>query len=822
MSRLHRSSLARMFGWLEDARRDLGFGLRTLRRTPSFTAVAVVTLALGIGSVTVIYSVVRNVLLDPFPYPHSQRMVDVVVRDGSNRVLRGALPAPEFLDYQEQSTAFEDVLGTITESMHWMNDTGAERLSVAWMTPNGFSFLGVHPLLGRVFGPTDAAPSAPPVAVLNHRTWMTLFGGDPNVVGRSIVLNGQPRTIVGIMPPRFEWHVADLWIPGALSRSDAPNEPRSSRWFQARLRRGVTITEAETQLAVIARRRAADRPRDYPEHSRIQVITVIDWVVGRFRAVLYTLFAAVGLLLVIACCNVANMLLARATAREREMSVRLALGASRGRIVRQLLAESALLAFGGAIAGCLLAYAGIAGLARFMPRQGVPWETQLRLDEPVLFFALCAAAVATLAFGLFPALQSARRDLIAGTSGGRTGSAGRRQTRMRSSLVVAQVALSIVLLLGAGLLMRTFVNLVGADFGFDTRNLLWSPLAFPPAQSPDAAQRVRVYRQVLDRVRNSPGVISAAVSNGPGPFGGMSSAIEIPGMPVEDKREVLVKFCSEGLLDTLGLRPIAGRQLSATEVNAATKVVVVNKTLADQYFNGQDPIGRTVRLVRLASPPLSLADPTFAVIGVVPAVANQGIRERPGPQVFVPYTLHPLGGLSMLMRTAGEPMRFVNVLRHEVQSVDRQVALIEPTSLEALLRRVFYAQPRFSLIVLGMFACTGIVLVAFGVYGVLAYTVSQQGKEIAIRMALGGERSHVVGMVVRLGMQLVGTGLAIGIAASLLTNRLLINQLWNVSPHDPATFAAAVVLVLTIGACACWAPARRATRVEPMVALRHE
>lgn len=808
--------------WLEDGRRDLGYGLRTLLRTPSFTAVAVVTLALGIGSVTVIYSVVRNVLLDPFPYTDSRRMVDVVVRDASNRILRGPLPAPEFLDYQEHTTVFEDVVGTLTESMQWVNDTGAERLSVGWMTPNGFSFLGVRPLAGRVFGPADAAPDAAPVAVLNHRTWMTLFGGDPTVVGRSIVLNGQPRTIIGIMPPRFEWHVADLWIPGALSRTDPPGEQRSSRWFQARLRRGVTIKAAEAEFKVLASRRATERPRDYPEGSRIQVITVIDWVVGQFRAVLYTLFAAVGLLLVIACCNVANMLLARATAREREMSVRLSLGATRGRIVRQLLVESALLALGGTIGGCALAYAGIAALARFMPRQGVPWETQLRLDVPVLLFALAAAAVATLAFGLFPALQSARRDLSAGTSGGRTGSAGPRQTRMRSGLVVAQVALSMVLLLGAGLLMRSFMNLVGVDFGFDTRNLLLAPVGFPPSQQPDATARIRFYQQVLDRIRNSAGVLSAGVSNGPGPFGGMSSTIEVPGVPGADAREVLVKFCSDGFLDTLGLHPIAGRQLSATEVYAARKVAVVNRALVDQYFRGEDPIGRAVRLPRLAAPPLPLDDPTFVVIGVVPDVENQGIRERPGPQLFVPYTLRPLGGLGIVIRTEGDPMRFVNVLRHEVQAVDRQAALIEPASMEALVARFFYAQPRFSLIVLGMFACTGVVLVAFGVYGVLAYTVSQQRKEIAIRMALGGERSHVVRMVLRLGLRLVGAGLIIGVGASLVTNRLLVNQLWNTSPHDPATFAAAVVLVVIVGALACWAPAWRATRVEPMAALRHE
>jgi len=817
--------MTRILGWLQDGRRDLGYGLRTFRRTPAFTAVAIVTLALGIGSVTIIYSVVRNVVLDPFPYQHSQRMVDVIVRDSANRILRGPLPAAEFLDYQEQNTVFEDVAGTITESMYWVNDTGAERLSVAWMTPNGFSFLGVSPMYGRVFGASDAEPDATPVAVLNHRSWIRLFGGDPNVVGRTISLNGQPRTIIGIMPPRFEWHVADLWIPGALNKTDAATQQRSSRWFQARLRSGVSTKEAETQFAVITSRRAAEHPKDYPPGSRIQVITVIDWVVGQFRAVLYTLFGAVGLLLLIACCNVANMLLARATVREREMSVRLALGASRGRIIRQLLLESMLLALGGAIGGCALAYAGIAALARFLPRQGVAWETQLRLDQPVLLFALAAAAISTLAFGLLPALQSARRDLLAGNAGGRTGSAGRRQTRMRGTLVVAQVALSIVLLLGAGLLMRSFVKLVRVEFGFDTTNILVAPVAFPPGQAgqpPDASQRILFYRQVLERIRNTLGIVSAGVTNGAGPFGGMSSTIEIPGVNVEKDRQVLVQLCSEGFLDTLALHPIAGRDFSPAEIEAGRLVTVINKAFAELYFGGQNPIGRTVRLARLATPPLPLPDPTFLVIGVVPDTVNQGIREKPGPQVFVPYTVRGVATLTFLIRTSGDPMRFMNTLRHDVQAVDRSVALIEPTTMEALMQRAFYAQPRFSLIVLGMFAGTGVVLVAFGVYGVLAYTVSQQRKEIAIRMALGGKRRDVMHMVLRLGLRLVGTGLVIGAATSLMTNRLLVNQLWNTSPHDPVTFAAAMALVLVVSVIACWSPARRATRVDPMAALRHE
>jgi putative ABC transport system permease protein len=809
-----------VFVWLDDVRRDVGYAVRTLRRAPAFTAIAVLTLALGIGAVTVIYSVVRNVLLDPFPYRDSDRMVDVVVRDGSGRIFRGALPAPEFLDYQEQSDVFEEVLGTQVESMHYVTDAGAERLAVGLVTPNMSSFLGVGALVGRVFGPADAAPGAPRVGVLNHRSWVSMFGADAGVVGSTITLNGEPRTIIGVMPPRFEWNVADLWIPAPLSRGD-PDAQQTFRWFQALLRPGVTIQEAEAQLNVIAARRAVEHPREYPEKFRVQVITVIDWVVGQFRRVLYTLFAAVGLLLVIACCNVANMLLARATAREREIAVRAALGASRGRIVRQLLVESGLLALGGVVSGSLLAYAGVRALARLMPRQGVPWETELRVDQPVLLFALCTGAVATLAFGLFPAANSVRRELVAGSSGGgRSGTAGPRQTGMRSVLVVAEVALSIVLLLGAGLLMQTFFKLVRVDLGFDPRNLLVTGVAFAPGRSESAPARQQFYREALERIHTVPGVSSAAVTSGL--IGGMRSALDVPGIASKEERTTLVQFCSEGCVEAFGLHLLNGRRIAAADVERARKVALVNDAFVKRYFGAENPIGRTVRLARLASPPMSIDDPTFEIAGVLRDVANQGIRERALPQVYVPSTLSGAASLAFVVRTTAEPMRVLGAIRQAIRAVDRQVALVQPSTAESLLQRAFYAQPRFSLIVLVMFAGTGLVLVALGIYGVLAYTVSQQAKEIAIRIALGGERRHVAGLVLRMGSRLVGAGVLAGLAASLATNRLLMNQLWNTSPHDPITLVAVVSIVLAVGLCACWVPAFRALRVEPIAALRQE
>jgi putative ABC transport system permease protein len=813
---------ARRVLWLEDGWRDVGYALRTLRRTPGFTAVAVMTLGLGIGATTVIYSVVRNVVLDPFPYSDSDRLVDVVVRDGADRVFRGALPAAEFLDYMEQSDVFEDVAGAIGQGMHFTGETGTERVSVVLVTPNTLTFLGVPALFGRHFGPADVAPGAPKVAVLNHRTWMTRFGGDPAMVGRTIRLNGEQRIVVGIMPPRFEWHVGDFWIPSPVSRGSEGIDAMP-RWFQARLRRGVTIEAAEAQMNVIARRRAAAFPRDYPPQSRVQVVTIIDWVVGRFRQTLYTLFAAVGLLLVIACCNVANMLLAKATARERELTVRAALGASRGRIVRQLLIESAMLAAFGTAVGVAIAYGGLQALAALMPRSGVAWEVQLRLDQPVLLFALATATVATLAFGMFPALASTRRDLVAAiNSGGRSGTSGRGQTRMRAGLVIAEVALSVVLLLGAGLLMRTFGSLVGVDLGFDTRNLLVAYVSFPDGQPVTPAAKRQFYAAALERMHAMPGVRSAAASGGVPPFGGSRSGLEIPGVALPENASAVIYPCSEEFARTLGLRLTAGRDLSAGDVASARRVAVINETLARRYFGRENPIGRTIRLPRFATPPANVADPTFEIIGMVQDVMNQGITDPAFPQAHLPFTVPEMANFLLVLRTSGEPMAVAESVRREVRRLDVTVAFSDQGTLEDALTRSYLARPRFNAVVLGIFACTGLVLVALGIYGVVAYTVSQQTRQIAIRMALGGERRHVVRMVLRSGLTPVAIGLAVGVAAGALTNRLLETVLWRVTPYDPATIAATIALVVTIGICACCVPAWRAMRVEPVVALRHE
>jgi predicted permease len=796
---------------------DVRQALRATLRQPGFHLVAMLTLALGIGSVAVVYSVVRQILLDPFPYRDSDRMVDVLVRDAqTDRIHRGALIPQEFIDFQEQSDVFEEVLGTNVVTMHYASDEGADRLAVAFVTPNMFSFLGVQPLAGRAFTAADIEPGAAPIAVMNHRTWLTKFGGEASVIGRTLTLNGQPRTVVGIMPPRFEWNVGDLWVPSALSRSD-PRNPQTERWFQALLKPGVTVAQAEAQMTAIGKRRAALFPDDYPKQTRIQVVTVIDWVVGRFRPVLYTLFAAVGLLLVIACCNVANMLLARATAREREMALRVALGASRGRLVRQLLIESGVLALGGAVGGVIVAYVGIDLLSVWLPRQNVPWETELRLDRYVLAFALATAVISTFMFGLFPAFQSARRELASGSGmGSRGGTSTRRTTRLRNGLVVAEVTLSVVLLLGAGVLMRSFIKLTQVQLVAAPERLLQAGLGFPPTYT-DAAQRQTLYQAVLDRFGSTPWVESAAV----GHIGALSPLV-IPGVEVPPSSQSFVRFVSEGYRQAAALRLIRGRNIARADVDGRRKVAVINQTFATRYFGAADPLGRTVTLPQLAKGAAPVHEPVFEIVGVAQDSLNRGVREPVWPEAWIPYS-HRVDPVALLMiRTSGDASRMINTVRQEIRAVNRDMALLRPDTVDTILRRDVQAQPRFVLIVLGMFAAAGLVLVALGIYGVLAYTVSQQTREIAIRMAIGGEHRDVLRMVIGAGLRLVALGAVIGFAASFMTNRLLTAQLFNTSPQDAFTVISVTLIITLVALAACWVPARRALRIEPMTALRQE
>jgi putative ABC transport system permease protein len=803
---------------------DFRYALRGMRSNPWFTVLAVVTLGLGIGAATTMFSVIQNVLLDPFPY-NAERVVAPQIRNAANPQQQGGrsmYQTAEFLDLVEQNTVFEEVIAGGYEEVLYMTKGGTELFTGALVSGNLFRFLGVPAFAGRILTPDDAKPGAPPVCVLSWKMWRRVFNEDRSVIGQSLVFNGVPTTVVGVMPKRFTKQNADLYMPIVLDRADAKNAERYYM-FQARLKKGVTLEQAEADIGVIAQRLAKVYPRNYPQKFTVRVVSWVDNIVQNFRATLYTLGAAVGLLLLIACGNVANMLLARASTRQKEMAVRAALGAGRRRLVRQLLVESLLLAFLGMAVGWLFAHFGLKALVAGIPEGAIPREAEIRLNVPVLLFSLGAAGVTALLFGLVPALQTARRDLVEHLKDtGKGASAGFRGGKLRASLVVAEVALSLVLLAGAGLMMRSFIKLQTLDLGFEPSRVLVARLPFPRGQYQSAAAKQQYFRQLLPRLGTLPGVTAVTAATSLPPYGGYGTDIDIPGKTHTERWNALVELCSEGYFQTLGMRVLRGRLLTDVDVDGARQVAVANQAFVKEYFKDEEPIGRQVVLNRFAKADGRTAAPAFEIIGVASDVRNSGVDRPPQPQLYVPYTVTGDFERGLMLRTNGDPLALVNTLRTEIWAQDRNVAVTMTDSMENFLKNYTYATPRFTLLVLGVFAAVGLVLITVGVYSVMAYSVTRQTHEIGIRMALGASGADVLRMVLRTGMGLVVLGALIGVGASLAGGRVLASQLREIKPHDPLTLAAVLGLVFVTGIIACWLPARRATKVDPLVALRYE
>jgi putative ABC transport system permease protein len=805
---------------------DLRYGLRGLRNQPSFTALAVLTLALGIGAATTMFSVIQNVLLDPFPYKDANSVVAFQIRDANraNEGGRSYFQTPEFLDYVNSAQVFEDVIAGTQTDVRYRTDIGTEQLTGGLMSGNAFEFLGVPAAIGRTLSPEDGRPGAPPVFVMSYKMWRKFFDLDAAILGKTFIFDDEPRTLVGIMPQRFTKLNADVYFPVILDRAD-PKVNEQYFLLQAKLKPGVTLSKAEAELTLIAQRLAKIYPRNYPENGRfiVKVVSWVDNIVGRFRETLLSLAGAVALLLLIACANVANMLLARAAAREKEIALRAALGASRSRLVVQLLVESSLLALMGAVVGCGFAYFGVKALVPMIPDGFIPHEAAIRLNVPVLIFSMATAVVTAVIFGLVPALQAARQDLVESLKDGQKGGSGFRRGKFRSGLVVMEVALSLVLLTGAGLLMRNFLKLTTSELGFDPKNILVTQLSHPRGKYDEAVGKQQYFNQLLTRLQALPGVVAATTANALPPYGGPRSEIDISGTTHSETWNALLQLCSPGYLQTLGRNVVRGRWLTEQDVNDARRVAVVNQTFVNRYLAGQDPIGRQVTFKRFAS----LADvgpskSTFEIIGVLADIKNQGLENPPVPEALLPFSITGAFDRGVMLRTAGEPLAMINTLQREIWAQDRSVAMTLTDSLGNLLKRYSYAGPRFSLAVLGVFASLGLILVTLGVYSVIAYTVSRQTREIGIRMALGAPRGNVLGLVLRMGLQLIGLGVICGVAFSLGTTRIVASQLRDVEPYDVPTLLGGVVLVTLAGFAACYFPAKRATRVDPMIALRHD
>ena len=803
---------------------DLRYAARGIRKDRGFALVAILALALGIGATTVIFSVIENVLIEPFAYRNADRLAVAYVHDLSKPTDydRAYYTIPEFLDIRDQNHVFEDVLGMTDLDILYQDKEGTQQFTGASVTANAFEMLGMKPLLGRNLVPDDGKPGAPPVFSMSYRLWQKQFNGDPGLVGTTFVLNGEPRTLVGIMPPRFLLGNDDIWVPITLNRSDAANQ-RTYFWTLGRLKPGVTLKQVVSDFEIITNRLAKQYPTEYPTKFSVISKTLTDDVVGHFKATLYTLLAAVTMLLLIACSNVANLLLARATAREREIAIRASMGASRGRLVRQLLVESFLLASGGCLLGCLFAYGGLEGVSAAMPEHTIPAETVLRLNIPALLFAVGVTLLTTVLCGLAPAIHAVRGDLHGRLKDtGKGVNASFRHGKFRSGLVVSEVALSIVLLVGAGLMMRSLLALQHVDLGLNPVNILVARLPLPKGRYDTAAQKKLFFSQVLQRVSALPGVIAATETSSLPPYGGPESDVVIPGKTHSEKWDTIFQLCSEGYFKTMGRHLLRGRLLSETDVDSARPVAVVNETLARTYFGKDDPIGQKIKFEELDRLPQSTKDQYFEIIGIVADAKNRGLQEAVAPEAYIPYNVTGAMERGILIRTAVEPLSMLMSVRREIWSVDRNVALTLTGTLEGYLQQFSYAGPQFGLVLLGIFATVGLILVAIGVFSVMAYSVSLQTHEIGIRMALGSPARNVLNMVLGKGLRLIGLGIVLGVIASVGLTRLVASQFWGVSPNDPLTFFGVIFVLIAVGLAACLVPARRATQVSPLIALRFE
>ena len=810
---------------MESLGSDLRFGARTLWKSRAFSAIAIITLALGVGASTAIFSVIDNILLEPFPYPQAQRLMSLEIHntDESNPGGRGAFSDAEFLDYSAQNHVFESSIAMAQEDVLYTSGEGTERFVGMLITPNTFEFLGVQPLLGRTAQPADYQPGAPPTFVLRYKAWVSRFSSDPSILNKTFTLNGEARTLVGIMPPRFAWGDADMWIPQTPVRGETSNGfPRF--WFMlGRLKPGVTKDQGAADFAVLAKQQATLHPTDYPTHFSVQLISLADGVVGQFRATLFIVLAAVGLLLLIGCGNVANLLLARATTREKEFAVRAALGAGRRRLIQQLLVESMLLAIGGALLGSLLAWAGLKGLIAIIPPNIVPAESVIRMNGRVLLFTLAVSMLTALIFGLAPALQASRRNLndsLRDSSKGTSG--GSSHANIRNAVIVFEVALSLTLLIGAGLLMRSFAALHEVKLGLRPDHILVARLPLPQDRYKTAPQVAGFFRPLLQRLNSLPGVVSATETSTLPPYGGIPSDIEIPGKVHTEKWSSLFQLCSEQYFTVLRIQFRRGRGFTESEVNNARKLTVINQTFQRRYFGDEDPIGKRIHILQLEKFPDAQPDAWYEVIGIVDDVKNHGLQDPIEPETWVPYTVTGSAQRGVLVRTAGDPLLMMNTVRQEIWGTDRSVALTLTGTMEDFINSFSYSQPRFGFLLVTVFALVGVILVSIGVYSVIAYTTARRTHEIGIRMALGADGGDVQRLVIRTGLRLVLLGIVIGLCVSFVLARLIASQLWGVSPHDPLTLVVVPFLLLIIGVLACWIPARRATHVSPVVALRYE
>jgi putative ABC transport system permease protein len=814
-------------GMIETFLQDIRYGVRVLARHRGFTAVAVLTLALGIGANTAIFSVVNELLMRPLPFRDAERLVMLWEISSEGRHQNSTSRA-NFRAWREQSTAFEGMAAFSDQRLSLSGGGDPEEVSVQFATPELFQVLGVEPILGRALMPEDARPGTPDIAVLSYAIWQRRFGGNPGVVGQPITLNGVPYTVVGVLPAGFQWHIrkksstgrpAEIWTVLTMPTSGPATNGRFLSTV-GRLKPGASLEQAEAEIKTIAARLEQDAP-NFNTGWGAEVIPLREQFVGNVRTALLILLGAVGFVLLIACANVANLMLSRAAAREKEIALRTALGAHRLRIIRQLLTESALLSVLGSLLGLVVAWWGTRALAAISPRDLVNLQG-VGLNLPVLAWTLVISLLTGIIFGLAPALEATRLNLndTLKEGGKGTGGQGTRSRRLRGALVIAEVALALVLLASAGLLVKSFLHLQRIDTGFDTENVLTMVVRLPDGKYREDHQVVAFFGQATERIRALSGVSKVGIVNYLPLYGGpgTSTGFTVEGRPAPlpgQEPATNVRVIDPGYLGAMGVPLLRGRNFTDIEASEARHVVLISESMAQQDFPGEDPIGKRISVDMFDEPRQT------EIIGIVGDVRYDSLTDEAEPTVYFPHPELTYSFMTLVVRTVGDPAEMAPAVQRELREIDPDQPVSDVRTMNQVMADTT-ARARFNTLLLGLFAGLATLLAAVGIFGVMNYSVTLRTREIGIRMALGAQPGLVLMLILREGLLLTLIGIGIGLAGALVLTRIMSGLLFGVGATDPATFAAIVLLLAVVSLIACYIPARRATRVDPLVALRYE
>jgi putative ABC transport system permease protein len=805
---------------LADLWQDLRYGARMLTKQPGFTLIAVLTLAMGIGVNTAIFSVVNGVLFKPLPYDEPEGLVGVwEAPDGTPR---NPVNPRNYADWRTQNQVFEQTAAISAGSVNLTEGGEPERLLAAYVTASFFPTLRVRAGQGRVFLPDEDQASKQHAVVLSHRLWQRRFGADPNVIGQTLALDGERYTVIGVMPVGFDLpRRAEMWLPLIFTDEMLSHTNRGSHYLTtiARLKPGVTVEQASAEMKTIYGRIKQQYPAQLAKWSA-NVFPLLDDTVGEVRESLFILFGAVLFVLLIACANVANLLLARASAREREIAIRSALGAGRWRVIRQLLTESLLLASLGGGLGALLGWWGVSSMAG-LNLEEIPRLAEAGMDRHALGFTMLVSLLSGIIFGLTPALHATRVNLSQSMkeAGARSGSGGRPQ-RARRVFVVSQIALSLMLLAGAGLMIRSLIKLGRVDPGFKTANVLTMNVALPEPRYSNHAPRITFYRQTLENVRTMPGVQAAAFISDPpvtGTLGLWLNSFDIEGRstpaPGRDSAAYL-RWITPDYFRTLNIPLLKGRALTEADTTDRPWVVVIDEAMARRYFPNEDPLGKRLVIYWGERRPRE-------IVGVVGNVRQTALDQEAGAHIYVPYFQTPLRYASLLVRTTAEPLSLAHAVKDAVLAADRDQPVYGIRTMDKIVAESA-ASRRLNMLLLSFFACVALTLAALGIYGVMSYSVGQRTQEIGLRLALGAQRSDVLRLVLRQGMAFTLVGVGIGLCGAVVLTRWLKKLLFGVSAIDPLTFIAVALLLAGVALIACYIPARRATKVDPLTSLRCE